>query len=128
MQRVTRIFRWAAGDGNLLPGAIAESLERIEHLKIGRTVAVETDAVEPVSDAAVELTLQHLPQILGDMVRVQRLIGCRLGGVCQLRTPGDTTFFRGGADFASNRCRHCLKLRGRNSSPPTKVSCPHVLE
>lgn len=87
MQRVTRIFRWAAGDGNLLPGSIAESLERIEHLKMGRTDAIETDAVEPVSDAVVEKTLKHLPQILGDMVRVQRLIGCRPGEVCQL-TPG----------------------------------------
>ena len=87
MQRVTRIFRWAAGDGNILPGSIAESLERIEHLKIGRTNAIETDAVEPVSDAVVEETLKHLPQILGDVVRVQRLIGCRPGEVCQL-TPG----------------------------------------
>lgn len=87
MQRVTRIFRWAAGDGNLLPGAIADSLERIEHLKIGRTQATETEAVEPVSDAVVELTLPHLPQILRDMVMAQRLIGCRPGEVCQL-TPG----------------------------------------
>ena len=87
MQRVTRIFRWAAGDGNMLPGSIAESLERIEPLKIGRTNAIETDAVEPVSDAVVEETLKHLPQILGDMVRVQRLIACRPGELCQL-TPG----------------------------------------
>ena len=87
MQRVTRIFRWAAGDGNMLPGSIAESLERIEPLKMGRTTAIETEAVEPVSDSVVEETLKHLPQILGDVVRVQRLIGCRPGEVCQL-TPG----------------------------------------
>ena len=85
MQRVTRIFRWAAGDGNMLPGSIAESLERIEPLKIGRTNAIETDAVEPVSDAVVEETLKHLPQILGDVVRVQRLIACRPGEVCRRR-------------------------------------------
>ena len=43
--------------------------------------------MEPVSDAVVEETVKHLPQILRDMVRVQRLIGCRPGEVCQL-TPG----------------------------------------
>lgn len=87
MQRVTRIFCWAAGDGDMYPAELAGKLEKIEHLKIGRTDAVETDAIEPVSDEVVEMTLKHLPQILGDMVRVQRLIGCRPGEVCQL-TPG----------------------------------------
>ena len=87
MVRVNRIFRWAAGDGDCLPAEIANKLEKIAPLEIGETKARETDAVEPVADSVVEKTIEHLPKILADLVRVQRLIGCRPGEVCQL-TPG----------------------------------------
>lgn len=40
----------------------------------------------PVDDAVVEATLPHLPPIIADMVRVQRLLGCRPGEVRCLRT------------------------------------------
>ena len=36
----------------------------------------------------VEATLPHLPKIVADMVRFERLTGCRPGEVCQLR-PSD---------------------------------------
>ena len=54
----------------------------------GRTTAREPSPVKPVEDSVVEATLPHLSRVLADMVRFQRLTGCRPGEVCQLR-PGD---------------------------------------
>ncbi len=124
MQRVTRIFRWAAGDGNMLPGSIAESLERIESLKIGRTNAGETDPIEPVSDAVVEETLKHLPQILRDVVRVQRLIGCRPGEVLQL-TPG--MIDRSGDVWEAVLKKHKNAHRGQSRTMSIGPKCQAIL-
>jgi hypothetical protein len=44
--------------------------------------------VLPVADTAVDATLPHLPPIVADMVRVQRLTGARPGEICILR-PAD---------------------------------------
>ncbi len=41
-----------------------------------------------VADDIIEATLARLPAIVADMVRFQRLTGCRPGEVCCLR-PGD---------------------------------------
>ena len=82
MQRVTRIFRWAAGDGDMYPGELPLKLERIEPLKVGRTKARETDDIEGVPDEIIEKTLEHLQPVIADMVRIQRLVGCRPGELC----------------------------------------------
>jgi len=42
----------------------------------------------PVEDSVVEATLHHLPKVVADMVRFQRLCGARPGEVCALR-PAD---------------------------------------
>jgi len=42
----------------------------------------------PVDDATVTRTLRFLPAIVADMVRLQRLSGCRPGEICLVR-PGD---------------------------------------
>ena len=54
-------------------------------LKKGRSIARETRPVECVEDAVVEATLPHLPTIVADMVRLQRLTGMRPGEICSLR-------------------------------------------
>jgi integrase len=54
-------------------------------LQRGRTEARETEPVKPVSDRDFEATLPHLPEVVGDMARVQRLTGCRPGEVCAMR-------------------------------------------
>ncbi|MFN9918051.1 MAG: site-specific integrase, partial [Pirellulaceae bacterium] len=59
----------------------------IDPLKKGRTTAKERDPVKPVSDAVVEQTLPHMPPVVADMVRLQRLVGCRPGEVVAI-TPG----------------------------------------
>lgn len=83
MKRVLRGFKWAASEGKL-PAAVYETLRLIPSLKRGRTNAPETEPVLPVEDDVVEITLTAMASIVADMVRVQRLIGCRPGEVCNL--------------------------------------------
>ncbi|TWU27392.1 site-specific integrase [Bythopirellula polymerisocia] len=54
-------------------------------LRQGRTEARETAPVLPVPDDIVEATLPHMPVVVGDMVRLQRLAGMRPNEVCILR-------------------------------------------
>ena len=83
MKRVVRTWKWAASEGKL-PASAFETLKLIPSLKAGRTAAPDTEPVTPVADDVVEITLQKLSPIVADMVRVQRLIGCRPGEVCNL--------------------------------------------
>ena len=69
----------------LVPVAICQALAAIEGLRKGRSDARETQRVGPVDDTVIEATLPHLPPTAADMVRFQRLTGCRPGEVCDLR-------------------------------------------
>jgi len=82
--RILRIFKWAAAE-QILPAAVHQDLAAVPRLKRGRTNARETDPVGPIDDATVEATLPHLPDVVADMVRVQRLAGCRPSELCMLR-------------------------------------------
>lgn len=82
--RVTRIFRWAAGE-ELTPPSVWQALAALPGLRKGRSAAAEPEPVLPVSLATVEQTLPHLPPIVADMVRLQWLTGCRPGELCLLR-------------------------------------------
>jgi integrase len=82
--RIKRIFRWAVSE-QLAPPGLVVGLGTVSGLQRGRTSARETTPVMPVSDEVVEKTLLHLPEVVADMVRFQRLTGCRPGEVCILR-------------------------------------------
>ncbi len=84
---IKRVFRWAASE-ELLPVTTYQALATVAGLKRGRTGARESKRIEPVSDAAVDATLPFLPPVVADMVRFQRLTGCRPHEVCHLR-PAD---------------------------------------
>jgi integrase len=95
---VRRIFKWGVSE-ELVPPAVLHGLQAVVGLREGRTEARETKPVEPVDDTAVEATLKHLPAVVADMVRIQRLVGCRPGEVCILRpcdvdTTGDVWVYR----------------------------------
>jgi len=79
-------------------------------LQRGRTAARETAPVTPVSDDVVEKTLPHLPDVVADMVRFQRLTGCRPGEVCVLR-PRDVD--RSGEIWQYVPASHKMQHRGR---------------
>ena len=82
--RIRRIFRWATEEEKL-PASIYQSLAALPGLQRGRTTAREPDPILPVSDDVVETTLAHLPSVVADMVRFQRLTGCRPSEVCTIR-------------------------------------------
>lgn len=82
--KLKRIFRWAVSE-QLAPPSLVVGLGTVAGLQRGRTSARETDPVTPVADEVVEKTLPHLPDVVADMVRFQRLVGCRPGEVCILR-------------------------------------------
>jgi integrase len=82
--RIKRMFKWAVGE-QLIPAATYDALRTVDGIRKGRTAARETAPVEPVEDSVVDATLEHLPQVVADMVRLQRLTAMRPGEVCIVR-------------------------------------------
>ena len=85
--RIKRMFKWGVAE-ELVPPAIFQGLKSVTGLRKGRSEARESDPVLPVDDKIVEATLPALSQVVGDMVRLQRLTGMRPAEVCKLR-PAD---------------------------------------
>lgn len=84
VSKIKKMFRWAASE-QLLPVTVYQSLATLDGLRKGRSKARESKGVEPVTDQTVQQTLPHLSQTVADMVRFQRLTGCRPGEVCAIR-------------------------------------------
>jgi len=84
VDQARRVFRWGTAN-ELVPVAVHQALATVPGLRRGRTEAREPEPIGPVADAVVDATLPHLPAVVADMVRLQRLTGCRPGEVCQLR-------------------------------------------
>ncbi|MEZ6117777.1 MAG: site-specific integrase [Pirellulaceae bacterium] len=82
--RIVRMFKWAAKK-ELVDASVPLSLATLGGLKKGRTNARESVGVTCVDDAIVDATLPHLPDVVADMVRIQRLTGARPGEICSLR-------------------------------------------
>ncbi len=82
--RIKRIFKWAVGE-ELVPPSIHHGLSAVEGLRKGRTKARESRPVQPIDDSVVDATLAHLSEVVAEMVRFQRLTGCRPGEVCLIR-------------------------------------------
>ena len=85
--RLKRMFRWAVSE-ELLPPNVYEAVRTVDGLRRGRSQAREPERIEPVSDTDIEATLPFLPPVVADIVRFQRLVGCRPGEACAIR-PGD---------------------------------------
>jgi len=79
-----RMFKWGVSL-ELVPVTVHQALTAVPGLRKGRTAAREPVPVRPVNDEIVNATLSYLPTIAADMVRLQRLTGCRPGEVCLLR-------------------------------------------
>jgi integrase len=82
--QIKRVFKWAVSR-ELVPPSVYHGLSTVPGLKAGRTTAREPEPIGPVDDEVVEATLPHLPPVVADMVRFQRIVGCRPGEVCQIR-------------------------------------------
>jgi integrase len=84
IDRIKRLFRWGCAK-KLIPAENLVNLDAVANLREGRCAARETPAVVPVEPAVVEATLQHLPPVVADVIRLLLLTGARVGELCQLR-------------------------------------------
>ena len=82
--RIRRLFRWAAAE-QLIPASIYEALKTVPGLQRGRCKAREPNAVEPIADHLIDATIAHLPPVVADMLRVQRLTAARPSEICKMR-------------------------------------------
>ena len=81
---IKRMFKWAVSE-ELVEVAVYHTLATVAGLRKGRSQARETEPILPVPDQVVDKTIPLLPEIVGDMVRMQRLTGCRPAEVCSMR-------------------------------------------
>jgi integrase len=82
--RIRRCFKWAV-ENELVRRDMYHGLMAFSGLRKGRSEAHEPDPVMPVDDVTVQATLPHLTSVVADMVRFQRITGCRPQDVCNLR-------------------------------------------
>lgn len=81
---VRRVFKWGVSE-ELVPPSVYHGLLAVSGLQKGRTEAPDHAPVGPVDDATVDATIPFLPPVVDDMIRLQRLTGCRPEEVCILR-------------------------------------------
>lgn len=82
--RIKHLFRWAASEKLVCP-QVYQELDTVQMERQGRSKAKPKRIVEAVSDADIDATLPHLPRMVADMVRLQRLTGARPGELCNMR-------------------------------------------
>ncbi|NQV26188.1 MAG: site-specific integrase [Rhodopirellula sp.] len=85
--RIKRLFAWGL-ENELVPVGVHQALQAVAGLRRGKSSAKELLPVVSVEDESVEAILPHIPPIVGAMVSIQLLTGCRPTEVCILR-PGD---------------------------------------
>jgi integrase len=110
INRIRRIFRWGVSE-ELVPPSVIQALDTVAGLRAGKSKAKELPPVEPVDDALVDATLNYLPPIVADMVRLQRLSGARPGEICTLR-PSDIE--QGEGVWLYRPGRHKTQHRGKS--------------
>lgn len=84
VNRVRRIFRWGVSK-QLIPSEVVQALATVDGLRKGRADVRETAPIMPVEGDAVDATIEHLPDVVSDMVTLQRLTGMRPAEVCIIR-------------------------------------------
>ncbi|MBA3483573.1 MAG: site-specific integrase, partial [Pirellulales bacterium] len=83
-QRIKTIFKWGVSE-ELLPAEVYQALMAVCGVRRGRTAARETAPIGPIDDAIIDATLPHMPTVVADMVRLQRITGMRPAEVCTIR-------------------------------------------
>jgi integrase len=82
--RVKRMYKWLVNE-SLIPITTYQTLMVVSGLRRGEDGVRETKPVRVVEDDVVNATMPHLPEVVADMVRLQRLTGMRPAEVCKLR-------------------------------------------
>lgn len=84
LRRIRRMFRWGVAE-QLVPAAVLQALEAVEGLRAGEDGVKGCESIQPVAESDVQAVLPHLPLVVSDMVRFQRLTGARPAEVCMVR-------------------------------------------
>ena len=82
--RLRGCFRWGVQQ-ELIPPDMLTALATVPGLRAGRSDAVESVPVKPVSDAAIEAVRPHVSRQVWAMVQLQRVTGMRPGEVTAMR-------------------------------------------
>lgn len=110
-RRIVAMFKWGAAK-QLVPVTVHSALTMVSGLRAGRTAAREPKPVAPAPEDAIDAALVELPDVVADMVRLQRYTGARPGEVCAMRPcdidrTGDVWLYRP----ASHKTAHHGKQR-----------------
>ncbi len=81
---VRAVVKWGVAEGLAEPSVLV-GLQALPPLKKNRSATREADPVKPVSLETVEKTLSFLTAPVAATVRVQLLLGCRPGEICEMR-------------------------------------------
>ena len=111
IDRIRLAFKWGTAN-ELVPVTINQALATVPGLRKGRSKARETVPVMPVANDTVDATLPHLQEVVADIVRFQRLTGCRPDEACSVRpcdvdTSDDVWLYRP----HSHKCEHLGRER-----------------
>ncbi len=123
MARIRRMFRWGAAE-ELVPASAFQSLMSVPGLRRGRCGAKEGRLISSVPDEVVEATLRFLPEVVADMVRLQRLAGMRPAEVCIMR-PCDVD--RTGDVWVYRPATHKTEHAGKERAVPLGPKAQEVL-
>jgi integrase len=89
--RVSQIFKWGTAR-EMVPASVHHGRQAVAGLRRGKTVARETDPVQPVPAEHVTAVLPHVSRQVRAMIELQLVTGMRPGEVCAMRTADvDTT-------------------------------------
>lgn len=82
--RMKRMFKWGA-ENELVPASVFHALQTVVGLKKGRTLAPETDPIQPVELKEVQAMIDHVAPQVAAMIWVQYWTGMRPGEVVIMR-------------------------------------------
>jgi integrase len=84
ISRIKGMFKWCVAE-ELVPPSVHQALSCVTGFRKGESGVRETAPIRPVPESVINSTLPHLPAVIADMVRLQRLTGARPGEIVQLR-------------------------------------------
>ncbi len=85
VSRIRAMFRWAC-ELEYVAASVNHGLEAVKGLQAGRSAAVESEPVKPVSADAIEAVRPFVSRQVWGMIELQRLTGTRPGEIVSMRT------------------------------------------
>ena len=83
--RIKRMYKWGVAQ-EFAPVEVYHRINTVDGLRKGKTKARETAPVLPVDDATVDKTIKVVVNpVVADMIKIQRLTGCRPGELMGMR-------------------------------------------